>query len=271
MPWFFSYGIGTDLEQTKLDLGHWQRHQASSLKDHVYTFTGYHPDFKGATSTILPCKGGIVLGVAYLIEDQQVQDLVEHGHGYVLKTNQAMIGDEEVPVLTLQPAEIGAPDAPSEDYVQRVRNGLNQHYGSELVEVYLSRALKRAHGQELIDIKSPVPSSFTQEYGCDFRRLYPWKKSSFGGAWAILDVGKATLPHCHDEQETFIFVNGEGLMSIDGKEFPVRKGDAVYLEPFSPHTVLNTGDIPLEILCVWWGALIPETAPEATAGTTSER
>src|SRR4051812_29211270 len=103
MPWFFSYGLGTDLERMASDVSRWERHQKATLNDYVYTFTDDHPEFNGGTSTLIPVRGGVVLGVAYLIADEQLQDLVEKGHGYVLKQNTAIMDGEATPVYTLQP------------------------------------------------------------------------------------------------------------------------------------------------------------------------
>ncbi len=260
MQWFFTYGSWTDPDQMKKNMKEWERYEKAALKDHIYTFTGEHPVFKGGSSTAIPLRGGTVLGVAYLIDEQWLQELGESGDGYVVKENRASIGSVDVPVLMLQPQKIGPVQSPSSEYLTRVQYGLSQHYPKEVVEMYLARARKRASGQELVTYKTPTPETFKREYGCDFRRLFPWevtRQSSFGSAWAIVRPGEESKPHCHDEEETFIFLNGEGLMSVDGHKFPVRKGDAVYLEPFSAHTVRNTGEGPLEMLCVWWGAVTP--------------
>ncbi len=66
--------------------------------------------------------------------------------------------------------------------------------------------------------------------------------------------GSSTTPHSHDEEETFIVVRGLGRMSVDGRERDVATGDAIYLEPFSAHTIANrSASEPLEFLCIWWG------------------
>ena len=259
MAWFFTYGLSTDLDQMAKDVGHWQRYEKATLNDYVYTFTGCHPEFKAGTSTLLPVRGGVVLGVAYLLDDQQIQDMVEHGHGYSLKDNQVVINGENVTAHTLQPAEIGAPNPPSDDYLNRVRSGLSRHYPAQVVDVYLKRALKRAGRQEALPWKTPTPDSFKREYGVSLRRLFPWdvtESSAFGSAWTVVSPGEETEPQAHDEEETFIIISGEGLMNLDGNEFTVKKGDTVYVEPFSAHTVRNDTSEPLEVLCVWWGGYV---------------
>lgn len=267
MPWFLSYGLGTDLERTRADIGSWERHLPVILPDHVYTFAGRHPDFDGAgTSTLFPAPGGMVLGVAYLVSEPQLEQLVEKGHGYQLRATRAPVDGREETVYTLQPETPGEPNPPAERYLAMVRKGLEQHYPVEVVEMYLARALKRAAGSPEIPARVPTPDSFKREYGCDLRRLFPWepmRARPFGGAWAVLNEGDATTPHAHDEEETFVFVGGEGMMNVDGREMPVRRGDTVYLEPFSVHTVRNTGREPLEMLCMWWGAILPATPSAA--------
>jgi mannose-6-phosphate isomerase-like protein (cupin superfamily) len=258
MPWFFSYGLSTDLEQMKADVGRWDGYQRASLPEHVYSFTGYHPDFQGGTSTLVPMRVGTILGVAYLLDDSQLESLVERGHGYVLEQNRIQVRGEAIDAFTLQPREIGPATPPSARYLERIRHGLSQHYPAQVVQLYLARALKRATGALQVPRKTATPESFKREYGSDFRRLFPWdvaRKEAFGAAWAVVRPGEETSPHGHDEEETFIFLAGTGVMSVDGQQFSVQRGDAVYLEPFSAHTVRNTGDSPLEVLCVWWGAI----------------
>jgi mannose-6-phosphate isomerase-like protein (cupin superfamily) len=257
MTWIFTYGISMDPEKMKKDIGHYKEFQKAVLKDYIYTFTGKHPDFEhGGTSTIIPLKGGEVLGVAYLIEEDQLQDLLANGYGYVFKKNIAIVSGEEKEVLTLQPKSLEDKNLPAPSYLKAVRQGLIKHYPEIIVDLYLQRALGRVNKEMLIFKKSPSADSYTQEYGTHFRRLFPWRitrLSPFGSAWAILEPGKNTTPHNHDEEETFIFLNGKGEMTIDGHSFPVKKGDVVYLEPFSVHTVKNIGNENLEILCIWWG------------------
>ena len=259
MPWFFSYGLGTNVERTKKDVGSFERYQTGTLNGFVYTFTGNHPEFDGGgTSTLIPVRGGVVLGVAYEVSDGQLSSLVENGHGYELRENRAVLDGAETPVYTLQPREIKQPNRPSDRYLSMIREGLTQHYQPPLVELYLGRALKRTSAQTELPHKAPTADSFKREYGVDLRRLFPWavtKTSQFGSAWAVVNPGEETEPQAHDEEETFIIVHGEGMMNLDGREFPVGKGDTVYIEPFSAHALRNESDSPLEVLCVWWGGV----------------
>jgi mannose-6-phosphate isomerase-like protein (cupin superfamily) len=273
MPWIFAYGPWTDPDQMRDVVGKWTYCRKSTLQDHVFLFSKNHLGF-GGTSSMVPLEGGMVLGVAYLIDDDQVRRIVENGHGYVLKENRALVDGEEVPVLILVPEQCGRPEPPSDSYLAQVRHGLGQHYPARLVEAYLGRALKRSNGQELVERLVPSPEGVTAEYGCDFRRLFPWpatRTTRFGAAWALVRPDMSTTPHSHDEEEAFIFVSGAGRMRVDGHEFPVSRGDVVYLEPFAAHTALNTGDTPLEILCVWWGGLSDAEAAAESDQLTEPR
>jgi oxalate decarboxylase/phosphoglucose isomerase-like protein (cupin superfamily) len=113
-------------------------------------------------------------------------------------------------------------------------------------------------------VRSEAQDHVTDEYGGRFRRLYPWEgvaSPPWGGAIMTIAPGDSSTPHNHDEEETFIFLSGEGVMSVDDETRRVGKGDVVYLPRFSRHLVKNVSpDKPLEVLCVWWGA--PRTASQ---------
>jgi mannose-6-phosphate isomerase-like protein (cupin superfamily) len=268
MPWFFSYGLGTDSERTRKDIGGWSQCRRAKLRDHVYTFTGDHPHYKCATSTLIPFSGGEVLGVAYEITDSQFDSLAEREKPYLPKHHKIVLENgEEVPAYTIEPEAVGVRGRPSENYLAMIRQGLSEHYPAELVQVYLKRALVRAGIGALLPQQRADSANFRQEHGIRMRRLFPWtvtNSAPFGSAWIQVEPGNRTQPHCHDEQETFIFLKGNGVINIDGVDFPVRGGDVLYLEPFSVHTVRPVGDDPVEFLCVWWDAIIPYSVTQVT-------
>jgi oxalate decarboxylase/phosphoglucose isomerase-like protein (cupin superfamily) len=115
-----------------------------------------------------------------------------------------------------------------------------------------------------LKISRSAKAHSTYEYGCDLRRIYPWKDVAdplfWGAAIASVRVGDATTPHSHDEEETFFVLSGNGMMTIDGETAPVGAQDVVYLPRGSTHTLANIGtDQPLVFLTVYWGS------PEARA------
>lgn len=107
-------------------------------------------------------------------------------------------------------------------------------------------------------LRSEKIDEVTEEYGGAFRRIYPWPGVAdppWGSAFMTVAPGESSIAHDHDEEETFIFLSGEGVISVDDETRPVTKGDVVYLPRFSRHFVRNNSpDVPLEFLCVWWGA-----------------
>lgn len=67
----------------------------------------------------------------------------------------------------------------------------------------------------------------------------------------IFNVGGATPPNSHSDAHEFFYVlHGEGVASSDGDEMPIKKGDALLLNPGSVHIVKNTGTSKLYTLTV---------------------
>lgn len=67
----------------------------------------------------------------------------------------------------------------------------------------------------------------------------------------IFNVGGATPPNSHSHAHEFFYVlHGEGIASSDGAEMPIKKGDALLLNPGSVHIVKNTGGSKLYTLTV---------------------
>lgn len=115
-----------------------------------------------------------------------------------------------------------------------------------------------------ICIRSRNTDEIAEEYGGWFRRIYPWPGVAcppWGAAFMSVAPGKASNAHSHDEEETFIFLNGTGLLHVDGETRSVTAGDVVYLPRSSTHNVENSSNRNLEFLCIWWGA--PESEGDA--------
>lgn len=106
-------------------------------------------------------------------------------------------------------------------------------------------------------IRKAVNDLSAQEYGGDFRRLYPWKDVAtppWGSAWMTIPAGAQSTPHDHDEDETFIILSGKGVMHVDAECADVERGDIVFLPRFSKHRLENASSAEaLELLCIWWG------------------
>jgi len=69
-------------------------------------------------------------------------------------------------------------------------------------------------------------------------------------AHATVPVGEVTLPHGLKTSEVYYIIRGEGVMTIDEEEEPVGPGAAIYIPPRSMQYIRNTGDVPLEFICI---------------------
>jgi len=57
--------------------------------------------------------------------------------------------------------------------------------------------------------------------------------------------------HAHEEnEEIFICLNGEGIITIDEKEFSFQKHDVAFLAPRSEHSIRTISDEPLKFMVV---------------------
>lgn len=69
-------------------------------------------------------------------------------------------------------------------------------------------------------------------------------------AEATVPVGGATDEHLHRvTEELYWFVAGSGRMRVDGETRDVRPGDCVVIPPGARHKLVNTGAVPLVLLC----------------------
>jgi mannose-6-phosphate isomerase-like protein (cupin superfamily) len=69
-------------------------------------------------------------------------------------------------------------------------------------------------------------------------------------AEAILPLGAATTEHYHrTSEELYLLTAGEGRLIIEGEERLVREGDCALIPPGARHKLLNTGAVPLRVLC----------------------
>ncbi len=74
-------------------------------------------------------------------------------------------------------------------------------------------------------------------------------------AVAVVEPGKAVhAAHRHAEEEYLILAEGSGVWYLDGREFPAKKGDVLYVEPWVFHGLKNTGEKPLTFVVVRYNA-----------------
>lgn len=65
----------------------------------------------------------------------------------------------------------------------------------------------------------------------------------------VVPPGSSIGVHTHgDDEETYVVVDGEGRMHLDGEEFAVGAGDVVVNRPGGTHGLANTGPRPLRLV-----------------------
>lgn len=77
--------------------------------------------------------------------------------------------------------------------------------------------------------------------------LLPGKKIARGGLY-LFKPGETAHPearHVHDTDEVFIFVQGKGVLPIDGVEYPVGAGDFVIVKAGEDHHTRSSVEEPL--------------------------
>jgi mannose-6-phosphate isomerase-like protein (cupin superfamily) len=102
----------------------------------------------------------------------------------------------------------------------------------------------------------------------DFRKLFTGEAAGIKDvltAFAVLKPGEEIhRPHRHAEEEILVITEGSGTWSLDGKEFPLKKGDVLYVEPWVSHGCTNTGKEPMTFFVVKWngkGIPVPAEPP----------
>ena len=69
-------------------------------------------------------------------------------------------------------------------------------------------------------------------------------------AEAVVAPGQTSVPHRHGQsEELYHIAAGIGEMTLGEARFPVGVGDTVCIPPGTPHSIRNTGEEPLRILC----------------------
>ncbi len=78
------------------------------------------------------------------------------------------------------------------------------------------------------------------------------KTIDHGGVY-VFEPGEIAHPeprHVHDTEEVFIFIQGQGVIPIDGVDYPVQTGDVVIVEAGEDHHTRSSDDDPL--VAAWY-------------------
>jgi len=87
-----------------------------------------------------------------------------------------------------------------------------------------------------------------------FNRVFG--EQAFQGPWnfvdyAVLPPGASIGIHAHgDNEELYLVLQGEGIMHLDGEEFPVKEGSVVLNRPGGTHGLRNESQDLLKIFVV---------------------
>ncbi|MFO0982656.1 MAG: cupin domain-containing protein [Planctomycetota bacterium] len=87
-----------------------------------------------------------------------------------------------------------------------------------------------------------------------WRRVF--HQHDFQGPWnfvdyAVLPPGTSIGRHQHEsDEELYLVLEGEGLMELDGNEFPVRPGSVILNRPHGTHGLRNVSTSAIRIFVV---------------------
>jgi len=79
-----------------------------------------------------------------------------------------------------------------------------------------------------------------------------------------LPPGSSTREHVHNCEEVFYILEGKGVVVIEGREYEVEAGDAIYIKENLRHKTINTGNTPLRYIFVVSQPLRPWMPTETT-------
>ena len=63
-------------------------------------------------------------------------------------------------------------------------------------------------------------------------------------------VGGHTPHHAHDYEHEVLILKGRGLVKSERGDRPCQPADVVWVPPNEKHQFVNTGDTPLEFICL---------------------
>jgi methionyl-tRNA synthetase len=100
------------------------------------------------------------------------------------------------------------------------------------------------------------PAKFVDGYDIKCQPVYPWPgvvEPPFGAVFAVVEPGRSTKHHNHQEGETFFIVRGQGRMRVGDEVADLQTGDVVFQRPFQAHTIENSSPTEdLVFVSVYW-------------------
>ena len=73
---------------------------------------------------------------------------------------------------------------------------------------------------------------------------------NFAFRYYQLEPGGFSRKEQHPHDHGVLILHGSGQVLLDKEEYPITRGDIIYIPPDELHQLSNTGDEPLGFLCV---------------------
>ncbi len=116
----------------------------------------------------------------------------------------------------------------------------------------MSISRKRRSSSSLVQSYAAVKPYVTKDQSIIRELMHPGthRNKAQSLAEAIVPAGTRTVLHRHDvTEELYHVTEGEGMMTLDGRTFPVAVGDTVLILPGTPHCIEASEAGQLRILC----------------------
>ena len=99
--------------------------------------------------------------------------------------------------------------------------------------------------EEFIEATNPTPG---ENHRLDL--VTPEQKAKeLGGFLSIIPAGGEVPYHFHEKRESLLFIiKGEGVEIVEGKEYPVKAGDVLYIPTGEKHKIVNRTNKDLRYL-----------------------
>jgi len=132
----------------------------------------------------------------------------------------------------------------------------------------MAQAMARSAAQNSGESKAPTAEGYILERDAEVAKPGPAPHSGPGRSTGYsffekaagfkqvfrkraLHPGAAIGYHLQKEDEVYYILSGEGVMQMNGKEFPVKPGDAILTRPGSSHGLKQTGKDDLTLIIVY--------------------
>ena len=95
--------------------------------------------------------------------------------------------------------------------------------------------------------------SFRSVDGCEIVEVIGLKTTEtkeVSVAYATIKPKQETYPHKHGFTEVYVILQGKGIIYMNSKNKPIRRGDNILIPKGTWHHVKNTGKTNLKIMCI---------------------